>query len=204
MALLKWAGYQGLSMSQAMPYLQGEKHGKIAVITFDDGYGDNVEAALPVLQKHGFCATSYVVSQAIGKDNFWDKPNVARKAIMTREQLLKWHAAGMEVGGHTQTHPKLSLATATQQLDEIRNGKEDLESIIQAPVTQFCYPYGDYDETTRRIVETAGFVAATTIVKGRARPSDTPFDYPRIYISGVYFLPSFILRVFTRFDGSVS
>jgi peptidoglycan/xylan/chitin deacetylase (PgdA/CDA1 family) len=57
MFLLRLLGYRGLSMSAAMPYLRGEKKGRVAVLTFDDGYVDTLENALPILQKNGFSAT---------------------------------------------------------------------------------------------------------------------------------------------------
>ncbi len=51
-------------MSAAMPYLRGERSGKVMVVTLDDGYLDNLQAALPVLQAHGFSATCYLVTVA--------------------------------------------------------------------------------------------------------------------------------------------
>ena len=61
MALLKLMGYRGLSMGALLPYLQGEKNGKVVGITFDDGYQNNLSHALPVLVRHGFSSTCYVV-----------------------------------------------------------------------------------------------------------------------------------------------
>ena len=57
MRMLKWMGYRGLSMSGLLPYLRGEKRGKVVGITFDDGYLDNLVHALPVLLEYGFQAT---------------------------------------------------------------------------------------------------------------------------------------------------
>ena len=66
MALLRLLGYRGLSMSDLMPYLTGERVGKVVGITFDDGYLNNLTHALPVLRRHGFTATCYAVSQYLG------------------------------------------------------------------------------------------------------------------------------------------
>ena len=54
MQTLSWLGYQGLSMTALMPYLKGKKTGKVVGITFDDGYVNNLENALSVLQKFNF------------------------------------------------------------------------------------------------------------------------------------------------------
>ena len=96
MALLHWLGYRGLSMSAALPYLRGEREGKVAVITLDDGYRDNLECALPVLLHYGYTATCYVVSAAIGTDNHWDAQQLGtHKPLMDLNELCRWRDAGM-------------------------------------------------------------------------------------------------------------
>jgi peptidoglycan/xylan/chitin deacetylase (PgdA/CDA1 family) len=57
MRLLDRLGWRGVSMGDAMPYLRGQKHGRVVAIAFDDGYLDNPEHAMPVLRRHGFGAT---------------------------------------------------------------------------------------------------------------------------------------------------
>jgi peptidoglycan/xylan/chitin deacetylase (PgdA/CDA1 family) len=119
MLLLKMLGYQGLSMSAAMPYLRGEKTGRVVAITFDDGYYDTFDQALPVLNTFGFSATCYVVSKRIGEHNDWDAAELnVQKKLMTAAQIKGWHAAGMEVGAHSRTHPRLS--NCSRKLQEAR------------------------------------------------------------------------------------
>lgn len=184
MSLLHRLGYRGVSMTAAMPYLRGDARGRIAVITLDDGYADNLEHALPVLLRHGFSATCYVVSGCIGSHNRWDAERLTvRKPLMTREQLRAWHAAGMEVGAHTRTHPHLSRCDDATLRDEIGGSKRELEDAIGAPIPQFCYPYGDHDDRVVAEVRDAGFAAATTTRRGRARPGDDAWRLPRIPIA---------------------
>ena len=107
-------------MSAAMPYLRGEKQGRVAIITFDDGYVDTLENGLPILQKNGFSATCYFISQRKGQYNDWDAAALnVRKPLMSDEQVLAWHAAGMEVGAHSRTHPRLTGCTDAELQDEI-------------------------------------------------------------------------------------
>ena len=54
-------------MAEAVPYLRGERRGRVAVVTFDDGYVDTIEAALPALLRYGHRATCFVVSGEIGR-----------------------------------------------------------------------------------------------------------------------------------------
>lgn len=203
MGMLKSLGYRGVSMSYAMPYLRGERQGRIAVITLDDGYVDNLESAVAILHRYAFTATCYVVSGYIGQYNEWDAERLGtRKPLMSREQLQAWHAAGMEVGAHTRTHVRLSQCNDQQQHDEIQGCKTELEQCIGAPVTQFCYPYGDYDERAVATTRRAGFTAATTTDRGRADPDDNPdlWRLPRIQVARHHLLPQVAAKVLTRYE----
>jgi peptidoglycan/xylan/chitin deacetylase (PgdA/CDA1 family) len=202
MHLLHLLGVRGIAMSEAMPYLRGERVGRVAVITFDDGYRDNLDTALPVLRRVGFRATCYATSGALGRHNEWDAEELGvRKPIMDAEQLLAWRAAGMEVGAHTRTHPRLSRCSDTQVRDEVHGSRDDLERIIGEPVTQFCYPYGDHDERVVAAVQDAGFHAATTIRRGRVHPGvHHLLRLPRVFVGGPNLLHLFALKTFTRYE----
>ena len=201
MFLLRRLGYQGLSMSAAMPYLRGEKRGRVAVITFDDGYVDTLENALPILQKNGFSATCYFISQRTGQYNDWDAAALnVRKSLMSDEQIHTWHAAGMEVGAHSRTHPRLSGCTDTELQNEVAGSKTDLETLTGSAISQFCYPYGDFDERVSTAVKLAGFDAATTTQRGRARVGDNPMLFRRVLVSGSTFPHLFLLKLLTRYE----
>ena len=201
MFLLRLLGYQGLSMSAAMPYLRGEKQGRVAVITFDDGYVDTLTNALPILQKNGFGATCYFISQRKGHYNDWDAAALnVRKPLMNDEQVNAWHAAGMEVGAHSQTHPRLTSCTDAELINEIAGSKADLEALTGSGVTQFCYPYGDLDERVATAVKQAGFAAATTTQRGRVRAGDNPLLFRRILVSGSTFPHLFLIKLLTAYE----
>ncbi len=201
MRLLRALGYQGLSMSAAMPYLRGEKSGRVAVITLDDGYLDALEHALPVLRANNFSATCYVVSGRTGQHNDWDAAALnVRKLLMSDGQVKEWHAAGMEVGAHSRTHPRLTSCTDAELLAEVAGSKSDLETLIGAPVTQFCYPYGDHDARVVAAVRQAGFSAATTIQRGRAHPGDNLIQLQRVLVGGRHFLHLFLIKLFTSYE----
>ena len=201
MWLLERFGYTGLSMSAAMPYLRGERTGRIAVITLDDGYADNLDAALPVLQRHGFSATCYVVSGSIGQYNRWDDEKLGvRKPLMSVEQLRDWHRGGMEIGAHTQSHPRLTQCTDAQLHDEIHGSKATLEHHLGVAVTQFCYPYGDADDRVAHAVREAGFAAATTTRRGRASAGMDLWQLPRVQIARHHLLPQFAMRALSSYE----
>ncbi len=201
MWLLHRLGYTGLSMTAAEPYLRGEKIGRVVVITLDDGYVDNVQSAMPVLQKYGFNATCYVVSGQIGRYNSWDDQKLGiQKRLMTTEQLRQWRDAGMEVGAHTRTHPRLTQCNEAQLRSEIGGCKDELQDRIGSEVTQFCYPYGDENEHVVAMTREAGFTAATTTHRGRALAGSDLWRLPRMQIARHHMLPQFAMKVFSGYE----
>jgi peptidoglycan/xylan/chitin deacetylase (PgdA/CDA1 family) len=201
MWLLKRLGYTGLSMSDAMPYLRGEQQGRIAVITLDDGYVDNLDSALPILQRYGFTATCYVVSGSIGRYNNWDAEKLGiQKPLMAPAQLRAWHEGGMEIGAHTRSHPHLTQCSNAQLHDEIAGSKADLEDVLGAPITQFCYPYGDMDDRVVEMARASGYAAATTTQRGRATIGMDLWRLPRVQVARHHILPQFAMRAFTDYE----
>ena len=201
MALLHWLGYRGLSMSAALPYLRGEREGKVAVITLDDGYRDNLECALPVLLHYGYTATCYVVSAAIGADNHWDAQLLgAHKPLMNLNELCRWRDAGMEVGAHSRHHPRLPELDEAELNDEVEGSRCELEERLTVPVTQFCYPYGAAGLREREAARRAGFAAAVTVRRGRAQPGGDLFDLPRVMVGGHHAPHVFPLQLLTTHE----
>lgn len=202
MGLLRRFGYQGLSMTAALPYLRGEAQGKVLAITFDDGYRDNLENALPILQDVGFTATCYMVSAALGGDNHWDAEQLGvHKPLMSVAELRQWQEAGMEVGAHSRHHPRLPELQESALRDEIGGSREDLESLLGVPVTQFCYPYGAAGQREQEAVKQAGFLAAVSVRRARATPGkENLFDLPRVMVGGHHGPHVFPLQIWTQHE----
>ena len=78
MTWLKRLGYRGLSMAQLMPYLRGEKQGKVVGISFDDGYRNVFQNAMPVLDELGFTATNYIVARHLDVPTSGISPKACR------------------------------------------------------------------------------------------------------------------------------
>jgi peptidoglycan/xylan/chitin deacetylase (PgdA/CDA1 family) len=199
--LLHALGYVGVSMSEAMPYLRGERSGRVAVLTFDDGYVDNLENAVPVLQDAGFSATCYFVSGGLGGYNSWDDAVIkTRKPIMDRAQVRAWADAGLEVGSHSHSHPQLTRCDDAVLDNELARSRDELQQIAGTTVTQFCYPYGDHDERVAKAVARAGYVAATTTHRGRARAGDDLFTLRRVLVGGHNWLPQVAVKLLTAYE----
>ena len=178
-------GYRGVSMSEGLAHLRGERSDKVAILTFDDGYADNLEAAAPLLRERGFGATCYLVADRIGGFNAWDSELLGvKKPLMDLGGIRDWIAMGMAVGSHTRTHPRLSRLPRAQMREEVFASKAALEDRLGLPVDHFCYPYGDYDEACVDAVREAGYATAVTIDRGRVRRGDRLAALPRVGNSG--------------------
>lgn len=196
-------GYTGLGMSELMPYLRGEKKGKVVGITLDDGYQSNLLHALPILKNMGFSATCYVVSGKLGQHNEWDEAlGMAQAALMGVEEMRTWVDAGMEVGSHTCSHADLNQISLAEARQELLQSKSDLENLLQKPVTQFCYPYGHFSPEHESLVSQSGYVAATTTHRGRACTTDRMTALPRVPVVRSTYSPQFLLKVLTRYEDS--
>ncbi len=183
MQMLKVLGYQGLSMGALMPYLQGEKVGRVVGITFDDGYLNNLQNALPILRKYGFSSTCYVVSGLLGQTNIWDRgKGIPQVPLMTASELRLWLQGGQEVGAHTRHHVHLPSLEADVCDDEIRGCKMDLETLLEQQVAHFCYPYGEFDARHVSATRDAAYLTATTTQRGRYAPEGNLFRVPRITV----------------------
>lgn len=200
MRLLKLLGYRGLSMRDLEPYLSGEKSGKVIGLTFDDGFQNNVTNALPVLQRHGFTATCYGVSDLIGGTNEWDKGKVAEQPLMSLQDWKTWLAAGMDVGSHTQTHANLNELSDDDARIQIAQSKANLEQALGCEVRHFCYPYGYYSARHVFMVKEAGYQTATTTHRGRVSCGDSPMTLRRIMVARATNPVTFGLKVATGYE----
>ncbi len=201
MAMLKLLGYQGLSMGALLPYLRGEKTGKVVGITFDDGYRNNLTHALPVLQRQGFSSTCYAVSGLLGKTNEWDQGiGIAQVPLMTAEELCLWVAGGQEVGSHTQSHVRLLQSDDHTALAEMTGDRAALEGLLATPVRHFCYPFGEYAPQHVAMARQAGFQTVTTTRRGRSSATNDLMELPRVPVVRSTSLPVFWLKVATAYE----
>lgn len=204
MTALNWLGYRGKSMGDLLPYLNGEKHGKVFGITFDDGYENNLRFALPVLNRYGFTSTCYIVANQIGKTNSWDlERGVLQVPLMNAQQLQTWVDAGQEVGSHTLNHANLDTLSEAEQAIEVSQSKTRLEALVQqqAGVKHFCYPYGGLNKTAVQSVKAAGYLTATTTVRGRAvQGKSDDFLLPRVLVSRTTTWMQLLIKCVSRYE----
>ena len=201
MWMLKILGYKGLSLKNLKPYLDGEKHGKVVGITFDDGYQNNLINAAPVLRKYNFSATCYIVSESIGFSNTWDlDKKITQRSLMSENEIYEWLNLGMDIGGHTKTHIDLTSISKRKAQMEINDCKIELEKKFNIQVTDFCYPFGRFNELVCNIAKDSGYLSATTMQRGRANSQSNRYMLPRIPINHRTLPHLFLAKILTKYE----
>lgn len=201
MTWMRRLGYQGLSMRDLLPYLRGSKRGKVFGITFDDGYVNVLENALPVLKELGFTSTNYFVANRFGGSNEWDRENgVPASALMSQEQARAWVRGGQEAGSHTLDHVNLPDLSPEDAFEQIRRSRTILEDVLDSEVTSFCYPYGHETQALRDMVRDAGYTNATTTSGGLAGRLDDVFGLPRVTVARSTHMLRFLQKCLTRLE----
>jgi len=140
------------------------------VISFDDGYREVADTALPILQAHGWPGVL----------------NLTVKNLRVSGGLSQWRVrklidAGWELASHTQTHPDLPSLSGSALTAEVAGSRAILRSRFGVTVDFFCYPAGRYDAHVIDAVRRAGYLGATTTIEGLARPSEA-FELERIRV----------------------
>jgi len=171
----------GLALREGRPLPR-----RSVAITIDDGYADNLDIAHPVLRRHGFSATLFLISGRLGEKSDWSAEHGATdgRPLLTRAQALRMQDEGHAIGAHTRTHRPLPTLSEEEARAEVGGSRADLESALGTSVRTFAYPYGELDQTAVEASGRASFVAACTTRPRRAGFGDDPLRIPRIEIRG--------------------
>jgi peptidoglycan/xylan/chitin deacetylase (PgdA/CDA1 family) len=194
---IEWLAAEGYTSIRLDDWLTVQKRDPAAlarrvVLTFDDAYKDFVTTAWPILQRHRFGATMFVPTMNIGGVAEWDRSFGEPAPLMSWSELDALVGAGLEIGAHTISHPRLTrLKDPAEITREVVGSRDLLEARYKRPVPTFAYPYGDYNEAVLRIVEAAGFSVAVTIVP----ESSGPLTLGRVGIFGDESFATFVEKV---------
>ena len=154
-------------------------------VTFDDGFAATFDHALPALLRYRIPATMFVVSGRVGGYNDWMTPRgFPQRALMTEKQIFAMRDAGVTMGSHTRTHPRLSGLDPDLLAAEITGSRTDLEMLLGQEVKDFAYPFGLYDGAAREAVRAAGYRTACSTRAGFNSADISRYELRRIEVYG--------------------
>ena len=178
---LRWLSDRGLTGVSVGELLRARASGRgagLVGLTFDDGYTDFVDTALPLLRRHGCTATVFVLPGRLGGDNGWDELG-PRKPLLSVDGIRTAAAEGMEIGSHGLLHTDLTTADDATLERETRHSRTLLADITGTAPEGFCYPYGTIDSRAVDAVRAAGYSYACAIDPG---PLTGMHALPRVHI----------------------
>lgn len=166
-------GYTAVTLADLVDHMTAGKTlpARSIVITFDDGYADNYDTALPIMAQYGLKATVFVVTDFVGEEPY-----------LTWDEIRALKAAGTMIGSHTLAHRDLTELPPAEQIRDMTASKEGLEWQLDAPVDFLAYPYGFFDATTVASLKAAGYRGAVSTEIGLNKPGDDVYALKRINI----------------------
>lgn len=150
------------------------------ILTFDDGYRDNYEHLLPLLEAHDACAVIFALGDRSLRTNAWDRGTwMAQAPLMNDAQLRACAESGrIEIGSHGLAHRHLRELDDNALEQELRESKRSLEIITGQAVTSFAYPWGEWDERVSACVARTGYLVAVATDHGTTL-EDNPYAAAR-------------------------
>ena len=166
-------GYAVVDLMSAVAMLDsGELPPRALGLTFDDGFTDVRDEALPVLAEHGFRATVFVTTGVTDGRLRFPWYSGPQPPVLGWDEVGALDKAGtLRFEAHTVSHPNLLSVDDASARAEMLDGRRELEQHLGRPVSAFAYPAGLFGERERRLVAEAGYTAAVTCEPGVNLPS---------------------------------
>lgn len=152
-----------------------------AAVTFDDGFLNVVENAVPELVARKIPATIFVVPSLLGGNPSWDtlgEDYILKERLISAAQLRELPADLITVGSHTITHAWLPSVTIAQAREEINESRESLKGILSREIDLFSFPFGGCNDELIGLCQEAGYSRVFTIVPCLA------FRDPQEFVTG--------------------
>lgn len=204
----KNAGFTTLTFSELAKYRKAQKDFsqfpvKPLILTFDDGYQDNLDNADPLLKKYGFRAEIFLLANANLQSNHWDYSdksansavNSANNAtttttleaqekhlLVTNEKRQLWKNSAFEIGSHGFSHERLPDMALDEKIHELKESKAVLEKEFQTKIITYAYTFGDTNAECAELAQASGYDYALNTDSGGLMLEEDPYQIFRVNI----------------------
>src|SRR5262245_15189870 len=189
MQQLRELGYRAVDLEAVLDHYGGGSplpEGAV-LITFDDGYRDNLQNAAPILKRHGYPAVQFVPIGYVGDPlPLPHEEHLAARGVLNRtvdwQELSELERLGVRIESHGISHRPLADLELDEAAREIAISKLRLEERLGRSVRAFSYVKGSeahYKPVHLSLVRQAGYDVAFTAVSGANSPASDPLQLRR-------------------------
>lgn len=199
--MLEALNYTPVTFEDYHLYVRGELTlpKKPIILTFDDGYLDTFETALPILRDFNMKAVLFVMGDRHRRKATWDE-NSEEYPLMSDEHIVEARAEGFEIGAHTISHLVLPELPEKELRREVFGSKKKIESVLGEEIISFSYPYGRLNKRVRSVVEESGFRFACGVYTGPPTFGDDLYDIRRLSINRKTGIAAYLLKILTPYQ----
>jgi len=159
MTALARAGWRTVSLAEFASTRTADRAPRTFLLTFDDGYQSLAEYAYPLLSDLGFTATTFLITDYVGKKNTWDvRYTWSRLGHLNWTEIEAWRARGFDFASHGATHRRLTWLGDPEVRDELARSRAELTARLGAGAgNAIAYPFGAVDGRVIRLAGEAGY-----------------------------------------------
>ncbi len=172
MRTLAEAGWQTLTLAEFAGLRTPYRAPRTVLLSFDDGYASLAGHAYPVLADLGFTATTFLITDFVGRQNTWDVRYTWRRlAHLDWAEIDAWRARGFDFASHGATHQRLTWLSDAAAADDLARSREALVRRLGASAGKaVAYPFGAVDGRVQDLARNAGYDLGFGGVRGNGSP----------------------------------
>ncbi|MBX2986369.1 MAG: polysaccharide deacetylase family protein [Bdellovibrionaceae bacterium] len=185
---LRRRGRVALTFQDLLDFKQGRRPlsefpRRPVILTFDDGYLNNLTLAAPLLKEFGFRAVIFLLADASLRANTWDQGAAPQVPLMTAPERRALFDTGVfEIGSHGFHHRRLPEMRDEEALHELRESARRLREEFGVKIPSFAFTYGDIDERSADLARRAGYDYAVNTDRGAVLLEEDPHAVFRINV----------------------
>jgi peptidoglycan/xylan/chitin deacetylase (PgdA/CDA1 family) len=189
LAELRRCGLRGGDLGTLAEVAAGGAIEPSVFLTFDDGFRDNYETALPLLREHGFPAFVFVLPPLLdeGGPLAWPEVGADRERFPQTMRSVDWSMleemkeGGFEVGSHTMTHPHLPQLSGEALRQELADSRARIVDRL-GECAILAYPFGEWSDEVAAAARECGYRFAFSLPTREGQRGATPHSIPRINV----------------------
>jgi peptidoglycan/xylan/chitin deacetylase (PgdA/CDA1 family) len=177
-------GFEVIPLSTLVRSIHARSNGNLrkkVVVTFDDGYKDFLDNALPTLLVHRAPATVFLITDLLGGSATWNEFGKDIR-LMSEDEVRCIKTQGISLGSHTASHPNLTLMNHEDLQRQLIDSHDKL-TLLGESFYAFSYPWGQWSSQIMDAVKASGYECAVAVGEQTRFTADNAHVLPRMTIT---------------------